>query len=72
MAERKPGTIDAGLLRDLAALAGVDLGEERANALVSQAKPHFAQLRELDAVADPATEPAAVFRLDDWVARDRE
>ena len=70
MSERKQGTIDAGLLRDLTALVGVDLGEERGEALVSQAEPHFAQLRELDAVADPATEPAAAFRLDDWIAHD--
>jgi hypothetical protein len=72
MTERQPGTINAGLLRDLAALVGVDLGEERGEALVSQAEPHFAQLRELDAVTDPTTEPAAVFRLDEWVRRDHE
>ncbi|MDF3041926.1 MAG: hypothetical protein K0Q71_4632 [Thermomicrobiales bacterium] len=72
MSEPKPGTIDAGLLRDLAALVGVELGEERGKALVSQAEPHFAQLRELDAVAVPTTEPAAAFRLDDRVSRDRD
>jgi len=72
MSEREPGTIDAGLLRNLAALVGVELGEERGEALVSQAEPHFAQLRELDAVTDPATEPAAAFRLDDWMLRDRD
>lgn len=72
MSERKPGTIDAGLLRDLAAMAGVDLGEERAAALVSQAEPHFAQLRALDAAADAAIEPAVVFRLDDRVLRDTD
>ena len=56
----------------LAALVGVELGEERGEALVSQAEPHFAQLRELDAVAVPTTEPAAAFRLDDRVSRDRD
>ena len=70
MTERIPGTIDAGLLRDLAALVGVELGEERGEALVAQAEPHFALLREVDAVADPATEPAAAFRLDDGIAHD--
>ena len=65
MGEREAGAIDARLLRDLAALAGVELGEERAQALVAQAEPHFAQLRQLAAVANPADEPAAVFRLDD-------
>ena len=72
MAEGKAGSIDAGLLRELASLVGVDLGEERAEALVSQAVPHFAQLRELDVVADPATEPAGAFCLDAWMARDRD
>lgn len=70
MSEREAGTIDAGLLRDLAALVGVELGEERGEALVSQAEPHFAQLRQLAAVANPADEPAAVFRLADRDAGD--
>lgn len=65
MAEREAGTIDAGLLRDLAALVGIELGEARGEALAAQAEPHFAQLRQLAAVADPADEPAGVFRLDD-------
>ena len=72
MAERERGSIDAGLLRELALLVGIELGEERAGALVSQAEPHFAQLRELDVVADPATEPAGAFCLDAWMARDRD
>jgi hypothetical protein len=60
--------IDPALLRRLAALAGVDLTDERADALVSQAEPHFALLRVLSA-EDPATEPAAEFRLDTWTPR---
>jgi hypothetical protein len=72
MAEREREVIEAGLLRDLASLVGVALGEERAEALVSQAAPHFGQLRALDAVADPATEPAGAFRLDEWMDRDRD
>ena len=58
--------VDAALLRDLASLVGVELGDERASALVAQAVPHLAMLRLLDAVAIPTTEPAAEFRLDRW------
>lgn len=72
MGEREAGAIDARLLRDLAALAGVELGEERGESLVAQAEPHFAQLRQLAAVANPEDEPAAVFRLDDWVPRNAD
>jgi hypothetical protein len=64
--------IDAELRRDLAALVGVDLGVERATALVAQAEPHFAMLAALAASADPMTEPAATFRLDEWRAGDRD
>ena len=70
MPHDKLGMPDAALLRDLAALAGVDLGEDRAAALVAQAEPHFAQLRQLAATANPKDEPAAVFRLDPPDARD--
>ena len=62
-AESAPKAAD---LRAMAAAAGVDLSDERAEALVPQAAPHFAMLRALDDVADPATEPAAEFRLDAW------
>ena len=70
MGEREAGAIEAGVLRELAALAGVELGEARARALVAQAEPHFAQLRQVAAAAEPTDEPAAVFRLDDGVSRD--
>jgi hypothetical protein len=62
-------TMSADLLRGMAATLGVTLSAERAAALVSQAEPHFALLRALHNVADPATEPAAEFRLDDWTSR---
>jgi hypothetical protein len=64
----EPIPIDPELLRRLAALAGVDLSHERADALVSQAEPHFALLRALT-TEDPTTEPAAEFRLDAWTPR---
>ena len=70
MPQDEPGILDAALLRDLAALAGVDLGEDRAAALVAQAEPHFAQLRQLAAAANAMDEPAAVFRLDPPDVRD--
>jgi hypothetical protein len=68
MGEAKPETtsIDADLLRGMAAAIGVTLSDERATALVPQAEPHFALLRALDGVAEPATEPAAEFHLDNW------
>ena len=58
--------VDTALLRELARLVGVELGVERASALVAQAVPHFAMLRQLDTVAIATTEPAAEFRLDGW------
>ena len=58
--------VDAAVLRELASLAGIDLGDERSSALVAQALPHLAMLRHLDAVAIAKTEPAAEFRLDGW------
>ena len=62
----KTSALSADWLRGMAAAAGVDLSDERAEALVAQAAPHFALLRALDDVAAPTTEPAATFRLDDW------
>ena len=56
--------ITSDLLRGMAAAAGVILTPERAARLVAQAEEHFAQLRHLDAIADPGTEPAAELRLD--------
>lgn len=50
-------------LQGMAAALGVPLSDERAAALAEQAAPHFAILRALDAIANPHTEPAAVFRL---------
>jgi hypothetical protein len=64
--DSKTKDVDAALLRELANLVGVDLGDERASALVAQAVPHLAMLRQLDAVAIAPTEPAAEFRLDRW------
>ena len=58
------------LSENWAALAGVELGEARGEALAAQAEPHFGLLRQLAAVANPADEPAGVFRLDDRDAGD--
>jgi hypothetical protein len=58
--------VNAKLLRELASLVGVELGDERASALVAQAVPHLAMLRQLDAITVSNTEPAAEFRLDRW------
>ena len=62
---RELRSIEPELVRALAAAAGVSLSDARAAALVPQAEPHFALLRELDAIADPGAEPAAAFRLDE-------
>ncbi len=51
------------LLQGMAAAIGVALTPERAAALAIQAGPHFAILRSLDTIADPTSEPAAIFRL---------
>ncbi len=48
----------------LATAVGVDLGDERAAALVPQADQHFALLRAIDALDAGDAEPAAEFRLD--------
>jgi len=66
MSEPLHEPLTADLLRAMAASAGVELPPDRATALVAQAEPHFALLRALDPVANPTTEPAAAFRLDDW------
>jgi hypothetical protein len=67
-AEPNSKSLSAELLTGMAAAIGVALSAERAATLVSQATPHFALLRALDTVADPATEPAAEFRLDSWMS----
>lgn len=54
------------VLQAMAAAIGVTLSDERATALAAQAAPHFALLQALDDAADPTTEPAAEFRLDNW------
>jgi hypothetical protein len=56
-------TVEPGILRDLAAAAGLSLTDDRTTALLPQAEPHFALLRELDSVADSSSEPAAEFHL---------
>ncbi len=66
MSEPLPEPLTAELLRAMAASAGVELPPDRAAAFVAQAEPHFALLRALAPAANPTTEPAATFRLDDW------
>ena len=62
------GAISPELLRDMAAMAGVTLTAEQVAILVSQAEQHFAQLSQLDAIANSRTEPAAELRLDQWTS----
>jgi hypothetical protein len=62
---REPG-LSSDQIRFLAGLVGVDLGDERAAALVPQAEPHFGLMRALDAINPRGAEPAAEFRLDAW------
>jgi hypothetical protein len=50
----------------LAAAAGVELGAERAAALVPQAEPHLGLMREVDGLDARGAEPAGEFRLDAW------
>ena len=57
------GALSPEILQSMAAAIGIAITPERAAALAAQAGPHFAILRALDAIADPTTEPAAVFRL---------
>jgi hypothetical protein len=58
--------IDPEVLRGMVAVVGVSLAGDRATTLAPQAEQHFAQLRELNAIADASTEPAAELRLDRW------
>jgi hypothetical protein len=64
--EAKSNLINPELLRAMAAAVGLSLTVDRAAALAPQAEQHFAQLRNLDAIAKPSIEPAAEFRLDRW------
>jgi hypothetical protein len=58
--------IDPDALRGMAAVVGINLAGDRATTLAPQADQHFAQLRELNSIADASTEPAAELRLDRW------
>jgi hypothetical protein len=62
--ERK--SVEPLTLQSLAATAGVPLTADRAAALALQAEPHFALLRDLDAIAGSSTEPAAELHLEQW------
>jgi hypothetical protein len=62
----EPHVIDPDMLRGMAAAVGVSLTGDRAATLAAQAAQHFAQLRYLDSVSDPSSEPAAELRLDRW------
>jgi hypothetical protein len=64
----EPKAIDPEVLRDMAAAVGVSLTGDRAATLAPQAEQHFAQLRYLDSVSDPSSEPAAELRLDRWTS----
>ena len=67
MGDPKDGrALNAERVAFLAGLAGVELGEERAAALVAQAEPYFAGIRALDEIDPRGAEPAAEFRLDNW------
>lgn len=67
MGDAKAGRgLDADRVEFLAGLVGVELGEERARALVAQAEPHFGLMRALDGIDAQGAEPAAEFRLDSW------
>jgi hypothetical protein len=50
----------------LARAMGVELGDERAAALVAQAEPHFGLMRAIDRIDPRGAEPAGEFRLDRW------
>ena len=62
----EPHVIDPEVLLGMAEAVGVSLTGVRAATLASQADQHFAQLRYLDSVSNPSTEPAAELRLDRW------
>jgi hypothetical protein len=51
-------------VKNLAAIVGVSLSDERAEALAPQAEQQFALLRILDAFDPGYSEPMAEFRLD--------
>ena len=68
----KPYVIDPDALRGMAAVVGVSLAGDRATTLAPQAEQHLAQLRYLDSVSDPSTEPAAELRLDRWTRPDSD
>lgn len=57
--------VSAEQVRILAAVAGVELGDERATALVPQAEPHLRLMRAVDAIDHRGAEPAGEFRLDE-------
>jgi hypothetical protein len=63
---KEEGATSAKMLRGMAAVVGVRLTGDRAATLAPQAEQHFAQLRHLDEIANPSTEPAAELRLDHW------
>jgi hypothetical protein len=62
----EPNAITPEMLRAMAAAVGVILSDDRATALAPQADQHFAQLSQLDAIANSSTEPAAELHLDQW------
>ena len=64
--ENELDAIEPDVLRGMAATVGLRLAGDRAASLAPQAEQHFAQLRYLDSVGDPSSEPAAELRLDLW------
>jgi hypothetical protein len=62
----EPNAISPEMLRGMAAAVGVIITSDRAATLAPQAEQHFAQLRSLDEIANPSTEPAAELHLDRW------
>jgi hypothetical protein len=68
----EPNAITPKALRAMAATVGVSLTAGRAAALAPQAKQHFAQLSQLDAIADSNTEPAAELHLNRWTTPDSD
>jgi len=52
------------LVKNLAAMAGLSLTDEHAQALAPQAEQQFALMRTLDALDPGLSEPMAEFRLD--------
>ena len=64
--EAELNAVDPEVPRGMAAAVGVSLAGDRSVTLAVQVEQHFAQLRYLDSIADPSTEPAAELRLDQW------